>query len=85
MSIDSATNTRGTPPERIEIPGDVLVLDAVFCRDVLGGAHPRTAKRYESQGLPTIKIRKWKYRPLREGQEWLAARIERKRSRRTAR
>jgi hypothetical protein len=66
------------PAGRIEIPGDVLVLDAVFCREVLAGATRRTAARLEADGLPFVMVAGRKYRPLREGQAWLAARIQRR-------
>jgi hypothetical protein len=63
-------------PTSIEIPGDVLIPDADFCRDVLGGTHRRTAKRYEMEGLPFVMISNRKFRPLNAGREWLAARIQ---------
>jgi hypothetical protein len=81
-------------PQRIEIPGDVLIPDAAFCDEVLGGAHTRTAQRLDSQGLPFVMVGGRKFRPLNEGRAWLAARIRRQgqqptrrhsaRSRRTA-
>ena len=64
--------------ERIEIPGDTLVLDKVFCDEVLGGATTRTGKRYEAEGLPFAMVAGRKFRPLREGREWVAARIQRR-------
>lgn len=67
--------TDEVPPTAIEIPGDTLIPDDVFCRDVLGGSHRRTAKRYEQEGLPYLMIRGRKYRPLNAGRAWLAARI----------
>jgi hypothetical protein len=67
-----------TPPARIEIPGDELVLDAEFCELVLAGATRRTARNLESQGLPFAMVGGHKYRPLHEGRAWLAARIQRK-------
>jgi hypothetical protein len=61
----------------IELPdGDVAVLDEEFCEHVLFGAHRRTAKRYEDEGLPRLEIRHRVFRPLRAGQRWLAARIK---------
>lgn len=63
---------------RIEIPGDTLVLDKIFCDEVLGGATSRTSKRYEKEGLPFAMVAGRKFRPLREGREWLAARIQRR-------
>jgi hypothetical protein len=64
-------------PARIEIPGDTLVPDAVFCTEVLAGAHRRTAKRLEAKGLPFVMVAGRKYRPLNEGSAWLAKRIKR--------
>ena len=43
-------------PKRIMINGDELVLDQDFCAEVLGGAHIRTAKRYEGLGLPFAMV-----------------------------
>jgi hypothetical protein len=61
----------------IELPdGDVAVLDEEFCKHVLFGAHRRTAKRYEDEGLPRLEIRHRVFRPLRRGQRWLATRIK---------
>jgi len=60
----------------IEIPGDVLVSDAEFCRAVLAGANRRTAKRYEREGLPFVMVAGKKYRPLAQGRAWLASRIK---------
>ena len=65
-------------PRRIEIPGDVLVLDEDFHRDVLAGANRRTGKRLEAEGLPFIKIAGCTYRPLNAGRAWLADRIKTK-------
>jgi hypothetical protein len=59
----------------IPLPDDVAVTDEEFCTHVLNGATRRTAKRYEAQGLPRLEIRGRVFRPLRAGQEWLAARI----------
>src|SRR5262249_15654819 len=62
---------------RMELPdGDVAVLDREFCEHVLFGAHLRTAKRYEDDGLPRLEIRGRLFRPLRAGQRWLATRIK---------
>ena len=63
---------------RIEIPGDELLTDEEFCAVVLAGATTRTARRLDAEGLPYIKVRGRKYRPLREGQTWLAAQIQRR-------
>ena len=65
-------------PRRIEIDGDILVLDEDFCKEVLAGSCRRSAKRLEAQGLPTIKVGGAIYRPLVAGRKWLADRIERK-------
>jgi hypothetical protein len=65
-----------SPPAHITIPGDVLVPDEEFCRDVLGGAARRTARRYERAGLPHVLVRGRKYRPLNAGRAWLASRIK---------
>jgi hypothetical protein len=66
------------PAERIEIPGDTLVIDPVWCDEVLGGATRRTGNRLEAEGLPYVMIGGRKYRPLNEGRRWLAARIQRR-------
>jgi hypothetical protein len=73
MPIDDTHYTQA----RIEIPGDELLPDEEFCAVVLGGATTRTAHRLDGEGLPYIKVRGRKYRPLREGQAWLAAQIQR--------
>lgn len=65
-------------PNRIEIPGDVLIPDPEFCELVLGGATRRTARRLEAEGLPFAMVAGRKYRPLNEGRAWLAARIQRR-------
>jgi hypothetical protein len=62
----------------IDIPGDTLILDSVFCEEVLGGVSTRTSLRYEALGLPFVMVAGRKFRPLREGREWLAARIQRR-------
>jgi hypothetical protein len=63
---------------RIEIPGDVLVPDEVFCDEALGGLTPRSARKLDPHGLPFVMIKNRKYRPLNEGRAWLATRIQRK-------
>lgn len=63
-------------PVRIEIPGDVLILDEDFCRTVLAGANRRTARRYEREGLPFVMVGGKKFRPLGQGRAWLAGRIK---------
>jgi hypothetical protein len=70
-SVDSGSFNR-----HIEIPGDVLIPDADFCRDVLNDCARRTAKRYEAEGLPFVMVAGKKFRPLNAGREWLAARIQ---------
>jgi hypothetical protein len=77
MSSDDSGG-RLNPPNRIEIPNDILILDNEFCRMVLGGATRRTAARLEAQGLPFVMVAGRKYRPLNEGREWLAGRIRRR-------
>jgi hypothetical protein len=66
-----------TAPPRIVLNGDELIRDDIFHIEVLAGANRRTGKRYERDGLPGVLIRGMKYRPLREGREWLANRIQR--------
>jgi hypothetical protein len=65
-------------PRRIEIPGDVLVIDEDFCADVLAGSTSRTGRRLEAQGLPFVMVAGRKYRPLNAGRRWLADRITRR-------
>jgi hypothetical protein len=65
-------------PRRIEIPGDILILDADFCEQVLAGASKRTASRLEAEGLPYLMLAGCKYRPLNAGLAWLAGRIKRR-------
>ena len=71
--------------ERIEIPDDVLIPDAAFCIEVLGGVTRRTAHRLEGEGLPFVLIGGRKYRPVTEGRAWLAARIKRRKQQRQSR
>jgi hypothetical protein len=80
MSLEDLRKPGGrlAPADRIEIPGDVLVLDSEFCRVVLAGATRRTASRLEAEGLPFAMVAGRKYRPLNEGRRWLAARIQRR-------
>jgi hypothetical protein len=66
------------PPTRIQIPGDELALDAEWCELVLGGATTRTARNLDTEGCPYVMVGGRKFRPLNEGREWLAARIQRK-------
>jgi hypothetical protein len=72
----SSVDTLTTPTAHITIPGDVLIPDDEFCREVLDKATRRTARRYDREGLPFILIRGRKFRPLNAGREWLAARIK---------
>jgi hypothetical protein len=66
------------PADRIQLPDDTLVLDALFCAEVLGGATRRTGRRLKAEGLPYAMVAGRKYRPLNEGRAWLAARIQRR-------
>jgi hypothetical protein len=66
------------PADRIQLPNDTLVLDAIFCAEVLGGATRRTGRRLEAEGLPYAMVAGRKYRPLNEGRAWLTARIQRR-------
>lgn len=70
--------TDTAPPQRIQIEGEVLVLNSVFCEEVLAGATRRAAGRLDHQGLPFVHVNGFKYRPLNEGRRWLAARIQRR-------
>jgi hypothetical protein len=65
-------------PTRIEVEGDVLLLDAEFHKEVLAGSSRRTGQRLEVEGLPYVMVGGCKYRPLNAGRAWLAARITRK-------
>jgi hypothetical protein len=76
--MSDESHHRRPPAERIEIPGDVLLIDQKFCDEVLGGASTKTGKRLEADGLPFVFVRGFKYRPLNEGREFLAARIQRR-------
>jgi hypothetical protein len=80
MSLEDPREPGGdlAPADRIEIPGDVLIPDAEFCRLVLAGATRRTASRLEAEGLPFVMVAGRKYRPLNEGRRWLANRIQRR-------
>jgi hypothetical protein len=72
----SDVDTLTTTAAHITIPGDLLIPDDEFCREVLDGATRRTARRYERDGLPFVMIRGRKFRPLHAGREWLAGRIQ---------
>lgn len=69
------SNIAKARPRRIEIPGDVLVIDEDFHQEVLAGASRRTGKRLEAEGLPYVMVSGIKYRPLNGGRTWLADRI----------
>jgi|GEM_PF-4984114 len=65
-----------TEGHRIEIPGDVLILDAELAK--LWRCHDRTLYRYEREpdGLPFVYVGGRKYRPLNACTAWLAGRIK---------
>jgi hypothetical protein len=67
---------RRPPPERIELDGDTLLKDELWCDEVLGGATRRTAQRLDAEGCPYVVVRGYKYRPLNAGRAWLAGRIQ---------
>jgi hypothetical protein len=69
-------------PRRIELSGDVLLIDADFHKEVLAGASRRTGKRLEAEGLPFVMVGGCKYRPLTAGRAWLADRIQHKQQKR---
>src|SRR4051794_8581147 len=76
-----STDACGQPhefPRSIEIPGDLLVPDEDFRRVVLNGASRKTGGRLDLLGLPFIFVAGHKFRPLNEGRQWLAARIQRR-------
>jgi hypothetical protein len=67
---------------RIQLPnGDVLIPDAEF-REKAGGITARTGNNWDKQGCPHAYIGGFKYRPEREGLNWLASRIRRRNPRR---
>jgi len=67
----------------IDLPnGDKLVPNAEFADKL--GVVVRTLNNYDRKGLPFIKIGGLKYRPLKEGLEWVASRIERPNRRKQA-
>ena len=81
MTLENPREPAGgrlAPAERIEITNDILILDDDFCKLVLAGATRRTARRLEAEGLPFALVAGRKYRPLNEGREWLASRIQRR-------
>jgi hypothetical protein len=71
-------HNRRAPAERIEIPGDTLLIDSLWCKEVLGGASRKTGNRLDAQGAPYVFIRGYKYRPLLEGRAFVAGRIKRR-------
>jgi hypothetical protein len=72
-------------PRRIDLGNEVLVPDAEFCAEQLGGATRRTGSRLDGEGLPYVIIAGRKYRPLNEGRTWVANRIVRKQPQRALR
>lgn len=67
----------------IKLPnGDVLIPDAEFLKKA-GGVTARTGNNWDQQGCPYTKIKNIKYRPEREGLNWLASRIRRRNPRRS--
>jgi hypothetical protein len=63
---------------RIPLPnGDALILDAEFLK-IAGGVTSRTGSNWDNKGCPHTYIGNCKYRPEREGLEWLASRIRRR-------
>jgi hypothetical protein len=66
---------KDSPPRRIELGDDTLILDEDFCHEVLGGATRRTSGRLDAEGLPFVMVAGRKYRPLRRGRAWLSDRI----------
>jgi hypothetical protein len=69
---------RRPPAERIEIDGDTLLIDPLWCEVVLGGASRKTGSRLDAEGAPYVFIRGYKYRPLKEGRAFVASRIQRR-------
>jgi hypothetical protein len=57
--LDLKTST--APPPRIQIEDDELILDQLFCAEVLAGATRRAAGRLDHQGLPFVHVnaRQW--------------------------
>jgi hypothetical protein len=69
---------------QIPLPnGDVLVPDAEF-REKAGDVSERTGRDWDKQGCPFLMIGGKKYRPLNDGLNWLAARVQRRNPRRTS-
>jgi hypothetical protein len=62
---------------RIPLPnGDELIPDAEFLKKA-GDVTPRTGNNWDKEGCPYTHIGGIKYRPEREGLNWLASRIKR--------
>jgi hypothetical protein len=71
-------------PACIPLPnGDALIPDAVFL-GIAGGVTARTGNTWDKQGCPFVMIGGRKWRPKKEGLNWIAARIRRRNLRRTA-
>jgi len=69
---------------RIQLPnGDTLIPRPEFA--ALLDVTPRTIANYEKLGLPTTEVGGIRYNPQNEGLNWIAARIQRRNSRRTSR
>ena len=65
----------------IDLPnGDKLIPDGEFAERL--GIVRRTLGNYDAQGCPFTIIGGVKYRPEREGLQWIAARIQRRNPRR---
>lgn len=60
--------------------GDVLIPDEEFAQKV--GATRRTLGNRDREGFPFVLIAGRKYRPLNEGLNWIASRIQRRNPRR---
>jgi len=72
------------PTACIPLPnGDELILDANFL-EIAGGVTSRTGNTWDKQGCPYTMIGGRKWRPKKEGLNWLASRIQRRNPRRTA-
>jgi hypothetical protein len=73
-------------PRRIDLAGgDYAIPDSDYCQQELDGCTTRTAQKYDAEGLPYIKFRGRKYRPVLAGREWKKQQIVTRKSERTAR
>ena len=63
--------------------GDVLIPDAEFLKKA-GGVTARTGNNWDKEGCPYTHIGGLKYRPEREGFDWIASRIKRRNPKRAA-